>query len=92
MKVTAILGSPRKKGDCFNVIEMLQRSFNRVEETQIDYIYLNDIELGLYWKEHGWFETEYYTNAKISIFKKIYSRFIRKIMKKLITTKLMIIR
>ncbi|MDW2797700.1 flavodoxin family protein [Clostridium boliviensis] len=258
MKVTAILGSPRKKGDCFNVIEMLQKSFNRVEETQIDYIYLNDIELGFckscllcytkgeqycphkevttmllnkmlecdvvifaspvyeqhvtalmknfydnfsfmfhrprffhkrailvsstggsglketlsymkmcaigwgfqiagtvgvcgatlktdeaykqnvqnninhlvnnlfknkestptlyqlamframqskalgsskkkdisfeYWKEHGWFEKEYYTNAKISLFKKIYSRFIRKIMKKLITTKLMIIR
>ena len=258
MKVTAILGSPRKKGDCFNVIEMLQRSFNRVEETQIDYIYLNDLELGFckscllcytkgeqycphkevttmllnkmlecdvvifaspvyeqhvtalmknfydnfsfmfhrprffnkkailvsstggsglketlsymkmcaigwgfqiagtvgvcgatlktdetykqkvqnninhlvdnlfkseestptlyqlamframqskalgsskkkdisfeYWKEHGWLEKEYYTNAKISLFKKIYSRFIRKIMKKLITTKIMIIR
>ncbi|WP_166432545.1 NAD(P)H-dependent oxidoreductase [Lacrimispora amygdalina] len=26
MKVTAISGSPRKKGDCFNVIEMIQIS------------------------------------------------------------------
>lgn len=46
MKITAILGSPRKKGDCFNVIEMIQTSFNRVEETRIEYIYLNDIGLG----------------------------------------------
>ncbi|MDK2965754.1 NAD(P)H-dependent oxidoreductase [Lacrimispora sp.] len=258
MKVTAISGSPRKKGDCFNVIEMIQRSFNRVGETQIEYIYLNDIDLGFckscllcytkgeqycphkevttmllnkmlesdvvifaspvyeqhvtalmknfydnfsfmfhrprffnkkailvsstggsglkgtlsymkmcaigwgfqiagtigvcgvtlktdeaykeevqnninhlvdglfenketpptlyqlamframqskafgsakkkdlsfeYWKERGWFEKEYYTNVKINLFKKIYSRFIRKIMKKLISSKLMIIR
>lgn len=46
MKITAILGSPRKKGDCFNVIEMIGKSFNRVDETQIEYIYLNDIGLG----------------------------------------------
>ena len=150
MKVTAISGSPRKKGDCFNVIEMIQRSFNRVGETQIEYIYrtigvcgvtlktdeaykeevqnnINHLVDGLfenketpptlyqlamframqskafgsakkkdlsfeYWKERGWFEKEYYTNVKINLFKKIYSRFIRKIMKKLISSKIMIIR
>lgn len=46
MKITAILGSPRKKGDCFNVIEMIEKSFNKVEENRIEYIYLNDIGLG----------------------------------------------
>lgn len=45
MKVTAILGSPRKKGDCFQVIEMIERSFNRMEEIQIEYINLKDIGL-----------------------------------------------
>lgn len=46
MKVTAILGSPRKKGDCFHVIQMIQESFSRVDNTQIEYINLNDIGLG----------------------------------------------
>lgn len=46
MKVTAISGSPRKKGDCFNVIGMLEKSFNRVERMQIEYINLNDLGLG----------------------------------------------
>lgn len=46
MKVTAILGSPRKKGDCFHVVQMIEESFNRVNDTQIEYIYLNDIGLG----------------------------------------------
>ncbi|NMM64585.1 NAD(P)H-dependent oxidoreductase [Clostridium sp. P21] len=30
MKITAILGSPRKNGDCFKVIEMIKKSFNKV--------------------------------------------------------------
>ena len=46
MKVTAILGTPRKKGDCFSTIKMIEKSFNKVEETQIEYIFLSNLELG----------------------------------------------
>lgn len=46
MKVTAIVGSPRKKGDCVKVIDMIEKSFNRKENTQIDYVFLSDMGLG----------------------------------------------
>jgi multimeric flavodoxin WrbA len=46
MKVTAILGSPRKKGDCAHVIGMIEKSFNQKEPTQVDFVYLNEIGLG----------------------------------------------
>ena len=46
MKITAIIGSPRKNGDCFNTIKMLESSFNRISETQVDYVFLKDLDLG----------------------------------------------
>lgn len=46
MKITAILGSPRKKGDCFSTIEMIEKSFNRIDETHIDYVFLSETGLG----------------------------------------------
>lgn len=46
MKVIAILGSPRKKGDCFRTIEMLEKSFNKFSKTEIEYVYLNEMGLG----------------------------------------------
>lgn len=46
MKITAVLGSPRKKGDCAKVIEMIEKSFNGYSETNINYIYLSEAGLG----------------------------------------------
>lgn len=46
MKITAIIGSPRKNGDCFKTIKMLESSFNRISETQVDYVFLRDLDLG----------------------------------------------
>ncbi|RFZ78323.1 NADPH-dependent oxidoreductase [Lacrimispora amygdalina] len=46
MKITAIIGSPRKSGDCFKTIEMIEKSFNRISETQVEYVFLKDFDLG----------------------------------------------
>lgn len=46
MKVTAVLGSPRKKGDCFHVLQMMEQSFEKAGSVEMEYLYLNDLALG----------------------------------------------
>jgi multimeric flavodoxin WrbA len=46
MKVLAILGTTRKKGDCYHVIQEIEASLNKIEPVEVNYLYLSDIDLG----------------------------------------------
>lgn len=43
-----------------------------------------------YWQERGWLQKDYYTNEKINVFKRIYSKILKSVMKRLINARLII--
>lgn len=45
-----------------------------------------------YWQERGWFQKDYYTNGKINLLKKIYSKIISKVIKKSMSGRIIMIK
>lgn len=46
MKVLAILGTTRKKGDNYQVIQEIGARMNKIEPVEVKYLYLSDFDLG----------------------------------------------
>lgn len=47
MKVLAILGSPKKKGTGYKVVQQIEHKMNQVGKVEFDYLFLSDANLGL---------------------------------------------